>query len=128
MASKKDFNSKNLSNQMQTLINLGKGDLVMEILKAKELQSLLPNILNSLKRKRQIKSDYYQTKIFSKTDLDKDILKKLEDTLKIDITSAEKSAKIIIDENMSAGVKLKSGDMLIDATLETMLQKAIENL
>lgn len=124
MANHKTFNSKNLSAQIETLIKLGKVDLVVDILKAKELRGLLPNILNTLKRKEDKKADFEQTKIYSKTDLGPDLLKKLEETLSVDT----KSAQIIIDENLSAGLKIKSGGRLIDATLETMLQHEVEKL
>jgi F0F1-type ATP synthase delta subunit len=120
----KTFNSKNLSKQIEQLISLGKVSLAIDILKAKELSRLLPNILNTLKKKNEKKKDFEQTKIYSKTDLDKSVLEKLEKNLSIDI----KSSKLIIDETMSAGVKIKAGDKLVDATLETMLENAIEDI
>lgn len=124
MSTKKNFNSKNLSIQIESLLMIGKTDLVMDILQAKELKGLLPNILKTLKRKQERKADFDQTKIFSKTDVDKEVLKKLEKTLSIE----EKNTKIIIDNNLSAGIKIKSGGKVIDATLETMLQNQIEKL
>jgi F0F1-type ATP synthase delta subunit len=124
MANKKTFNSKNLTSQLETLLSLGKADLVVDILKINELKGLLPNILKTLKRKSDKKGDFEQTKIYSKTELDQTLLKQLEESLKVDT----KNAKIIIDQNMSAGVKIKSGGQMIDATLETMLTESVEKL
>ncbi len=124
MANKKTFNSKNLTSQLETLLPLGKADLVVDILKINELKGLLPNILKTLKRKSDKKGDFEQTKIYSKTELDQTLLNQLEESLKVDT----KNAKIIIDQNMSAGVKIKSGGQMIDATLETMLTESVEKL
>lgn len=124
MANKKTFNSKNLTSQLETLLSLGKADLVVDILKINELKGLLPNILKTLKRKSDKKGDFEQTKIYSKTELDQTLLNQLEESLKVDT----KNAKIIIDQNMSAGVKIKSGGQMIDATLETMLTESVEKL
>lgn len=124
MSNKKTLNSKNFSKQIDSLLAIGKEDLVIEILKAKELRSLMPNILDNLKRKKEKSDNYNQSRIFSKTDLDRDLLEKLQKSLSVDT----KNAKIIIDENMSAGFVLKSADNYIDATLETMLRSEIEKL
>ena len=124
MASTKTFNSKNFSKQIESLLSLGKVDLVIDILKTKELQSLLPNILENLKRKAEKKANYNQTKIYSKTDLDKESLKLIENVLKVDTNNV----KIIIDESVSAGFILKSADKYVDASMETMLQTEIEKL
>lgn len=122
---KKSFNSKNLAVQIQSLISLGKSDLVMDLLKIDELKNLLPNILDILKRKNGKDTDYNQTKIYSKTGVDQDLLKKLEKILKIDTGTQTESAKMIIDENMGAGIRIKKGDKLVDATLETMLKNSL---
>lgn len=124
MANIKTFNSKNLSKQIQSLIRLGKEDLVMQILQANELKRLLPNILDILKREEIKKEEYQSTKIYSKTNISDEALKDLQKILEVDT----KKTKIIIDGNMSPGVKVKSGDKIVDATLETMLQKKLEEL
>jgi F0F1-type ATP synthase delta subunit len=77
-----------------------------------------------LKKKSEKKENFEQTKIYSKTDVDQELLKKLETTLSVDT----KKAKIIIDKNLSAGLRIQSGGKVVDATLETMLEKAIEKL
>ena len=41
MANAKNFTSKNLSIQIENLLKIGKVDLVVDILKAKEIQNLL---------------------------------------------------------------------------------------
>jgi F0F1-type ATP synthase delta subunit len=124
MANSKIFNSKNISKQIEALLSLGKVDLAVDILKSEEIRSLLPNILNTLKRKSKKQEDFQTTKIFTKTDLDKDLLKELGEILKVDTSNA----KIIIDQNISAGIKLRSGDRYIDATLDTMLENAIQSI
>lgn len=124
MANSKNFNSKNIARQIQSLVLAGKENLALEILKAEELKGLLPQVLQILKRQDEKKNEFNQTKIYSKTSLDKENLKKIEDLLRVDT----KDAQIIIDKNMSAGVRIKSKDMLVDATLETMIQNSIEKL
>jgi F0F1-type ATP synthase delta subunit len=88
------------------------------------LQGLLPNILKTLRKKSDKQDDLAQTKIFSKTSVDEELLKKLEKTLAIDT----KNAKIIIDKNLGAGMIIKSGGLVVDASLETMLEKAIAKI
>ncbi len=124
MSAKKLFNSKNIANLIQTLLDNGKEDLAMQILKASELKNLLPNIAEILKRKNLKLEDYKATKIFSKTELKAKALEEIGQVLKINT----ESSKIIIDDKMSAGVKVKAGDRLIDATLSSMLQKGLEEL
>ena len=124
MANRKLFNSKNITYLIENLLDKGQVDLVMQILQSKELKSLSPNILDLLKR-RQIKiEDYNQTKVYSKTEIAQKVLEQIGSQTGIDIAGA----KIIIDENMSAGVKIKSRDRLIDASLSTMLRKGLEEL
>lgn len=124
MANKKLFNSKNIANLIQTLLDNNKDDLAMQILQASEIKSLLPNVLQVLKRKNLKLEDYKATKIYSKTELKAKTLEEIGKILNI----STKGSKIIIDEKMSAGVKVKAGDRLIDATLENMLQKGLEEL
>ncbi len=124
MANTKNFTSKNLAIQIESLLKLGKFDLAMDILKAKEIKGLLPNILKTLKRKARKKEDFEQTKIYSKTSLNKNILEKLQKILKVDTANSQ----IIIDKNLSAGIKIKSNGKVIDATLEIMLEKEIEKI
>ena len=124
MANKKLFNSKNIANLIQTLLDNDKDDLAMQILKASELKNLLPNIVEILKRKNLKLEDYKVTKIYSKTELKEETLKEIGKILNINT----QGAKIIIDTQMSAGVKVKSQDRLIDATLSSMLQKGLEEL
>jgi F0F1-type ATP synthase delta subunit len=124
MANRKLFNSKNIVNLIENLLQNGKQDLVMQILKKNELKNLLPKIIEILERKSLKETDYKLTKIFVKTELSSEALQKIGENLNIDT----KGAKIIIDRNMSAGAKIKSRDRLIDASLETMLQKGIEEL
>ncbi len=124
MANRKLFNSKNIVYLIETLLSQGKEDLVVNILNSKELKGLTPNILQILSRKNIKLKEYDSTKIYSKTELRKEVLESLSSKLDIDT----KGAKIIIDENMSAGVKIKSRSRLIDATLSTMLEKGIKEL
>ncbi len=124
MTNRKLFNSKNIVYLIENLLQSGKEDLVMQILKQKELKSLTPNILNLLKKKDLKLEDYNATKIYSKTELKKEVLESLSLSLGIET----KGAKIIIDESMSAGVRIKSRNRLLDATLSTMLQKGVEEL
>ncbi len=124
MANAKNFTSKNLSIQIENLLKIGKVDLVVDILKAKEIQNLLQNILKILKRKSDKKEDFEKTKIYSKTSLNKNILEKLQEILKIDTENSQ----IIIDKNLSAGIKIKSGGKVVDATLETMLENEIAKI
>lgn len=124
MANRKLFNSKNIVHLIETLLDAGKADLVMQILNVKELNNLLPRI-NAIFKLRNLKmQDFAQTKIYSKTELKEEVLKSLGEHLNINVNGA----KIIIDENMSAGVKVKTESKLIDASLATMLQNGIEEL
>lgn len=124
MANKKLFNSKNIAILIETLINSGKEDLVMQILQSQELKSLAPNILEVLKRKQVKIEDFNQTKIYSKTELKEKVLEQIASSTGINT----QGAKIIIDEKMSAGIKIKSRDRLVDASLATMLEKGLEEL
>lgn len=124
MANIKNFTSKNLSTQIESLLKIGKFDLALEILKAREIQNLLPNILKTLKRRTEKKEDFKKTKIYSKTSLNKNLLEKLQEILKIDTENSQ----IIIDKNLSAGIKIKSGGKVVDATLETMLENEIAKI
>ena len=124
MANTKNFTSKNLTTQIESLIKLGKFDLAVDILKAREIQGLLSNILKTLKRKMSKREDFEQTKIYSKTSLNGKLLEKLQEVLKIDTSNSQ----IIIDKNLSAGIKIKSGGKVVDATLETMLEKEIAKI
>ena len=121
---KKNFNSKNIANKIENLVALGNTALAVDILEAKELKHILPNLLKTLKRKTQKKNEFEQTKIYSKTDIDKNTLKKLEKTLSINL----KNTKIIIDESVGVGIKIKVKDKLVDASMETMLESAINKI
>jgi F0F1-type ATP synthase delta subunit len=124
MANRKLFNSKNVVNLLETLINQGSVDLAIQIINVSELKSLLPKIKEILKRKNLKLEDYKQVKVYSKTELKDEALKEISKALKVDVNGG----KIIIDKNMSAGVRVKSGDKLIDASLYTMLQNGLEEL
>jgi hypothetical protein len=84
MANLKLFNSKNLSKQLENLFCSGKVDLAMKILESKELKSLLPNILNILRKVSRKKTYYSKMKVFSKTDLDQSLVEKLKKELKLE--------------------------------------------
>lgn len=120
----KKLSSKNISSHIYSLLLAGRVDLAMDILKAKELASMLPNILNLIKRINAKSKEKNKTKIYSKTDIDKLILKKLEKILAIDVGESN----IIIDDAMSAGIKIKSKDVSIDATIDAMLKNAIDKI
>ncbi len=124
MANRKLFNSKNIANLIENLLENGKHDLVLGIFKRNEVTNLLPKILEILKRKSLKETDYKLTKIFVQTELSEEALKKVSSAVNLDLSSA----KIIIDRDMSAGAKIKTRDRMIDASLETMLQKGLEEL
>ena len=48
----------------------------------------------------------------------------MQEILKIDTENSQ----IIIDKNLSAGIKIKSGGKVVDATLETMLENEIAKI
>ena len=125
MANRKLFNSKNIVNLLETLVDAGKVDLAMQIINVSELKNLLPKLAEILKRKNLKLQDYQQTKIYSKTELKDEALESIAKVLKVEVGGG---AKIIIDKNMSAGVRVKIGDKLIDASLYTMLQQGLEEL
>ena len=125
MVNRKLFNSKNIVNLLETLVDAGKVDLAMQIINVSELKNLLPKLAEILKRKNLKLQDYQETKIYSKTELKDEALAEIAKVLKVEVGGG---TKIIIDKNMSAGVRVKTGDKLIDASLYTMLQKGLEEL
>ncbi len=135
MANRKLFNSKNIVNLLETLVDAGKVDLAMQILQVSELKNLLPKLAEILKRKNLKLQDYAQAKIYSKTELKDEALHEIARRLGLvspplegGVAAGRGGLKIIIDKNMSAGVRVKTGDKLIDASLYTMLQKGLEEL
>lgn len=125
MANRKLFNSKNIVNLLENLVDAGKADLALQILQVSELKNLQPKLIEILRRKNLKLQDYNQVKIYSKTELKDEALRAIAVKLNVDVGG---DTKIIIDKNMSAGVKVKTGDKLIDASLYTMLEKGLEEL
>ena len=83
MANRKLFNSKNIVNLLETLVDAGKVDLAMQIINVSELKNLLPKLAEILKRKNLKLQDYQQTKIYSKTELKDEALESIAKVLKI---------------------------------------------
>lgn len=121
---KKFFNSKNIVLLIEKLIDSGKTDLALQILSLDKLKGLLPNVLEILKRKSVRLSEEEKTKIFSKTDLDEKTVQNILNALGLGTSQK----KIIIDKEMGAGVKVKTRNRLLDASLDTMLKNGVEEL
>jgi len=64
------------------------------------------------------------TKVYTKTKISEDVI---ENILKGENINS-KNLKIIIDDKMSAGIKIKAGDKLIDATYSTMLKNELNKI
>ncbi len=124
MANKKIYNSKNIAKQIIDLEKSGKSDLAIKILQQKELRNLSRNILNILGRSTQKLDNYNMTKVYTKTKISEDVI---ENILKGENINS-KNLKIIIDDKMSAGIKIKAGDKLIDATYSTMLKNELNKI
>jgi len=124
MANKKFYNSKNIAKQIIDLEKSGKSDLAIKILQQKELRNLSRNILNILGRSTQKLDNYNMTKVYTKTKISEDVI---ENILKGENINS-KNLKIIIDDKMSAGIKIKAGDKLIDATYSTMLKNELNKI
>jgi F0F1-type ATP synthase delta subunit len=124
MQKKNQFNSKNVARILENLLNEGKFELVGKILKDENFAFLSSNILNTLKRKLSKKSDYLRTRIFSATSIGKQTL----DTITKKYNISENDTEIVIDKNLGPGVKIKSGDLKVDATLKSMLEAKVNQL
>lgn len=124
MANKTIYNSKNIAKQIIDLEKSGKSDLAIKILQQKELKNLSRNILNILGRSTQKLDNYNMTKVYTKTKISEDVI---ENILKGENINS-KNLKIIIDDKMSAGIKIKAGDKLIDATYSTMLKNELNKI
>lgn len=118
----KIYTSKNIAKQIIAMQKKNNIPLIESILKSSEIKSLLPKILHALKRYDQKQVSFNENVVYSKTKINDVVLKSLQEKLNL------VEPKIIIDNTLSAGVKIRKKGYMIDATLTTMLEQALKKI
>lgn len=124
MRNKIRFSAKDLASIIENMILMHKVDEALALIARVELKEFLPQILKALKRVEQKEKSYNTCTVLSSKELSKEALASVLNYVAYD----PKDKLVVLTNNqLGVGVTVSYKDLFVDATLASMLSRALQN-
>lgn len=124
MRNKIRFNSKDLASIIENMILMQKVDEALALIARVELKQFLPQILKVLKRIEYKQANYNTCTVLSSKKLSSDALASVLAYVGYD---PKDKLSVLTNDALGVGVTVSYKDKFVDATLASMLMKALQN-
>lgn len=124
MRNKVRFSAKDLAAIIENMLLMQKVDEALALINRVELKDFLPQIMKALKRAERRQQAYNTCTVLSSKELSTDALKAV-----LAYVSYDEKDKLVVltNDSLGVGVTVSYKDVFVDATLASMLARALQN-